>query len=190
MDWAAVRSAADTVVSILTAVLLWIAAGVAVLFVVGVWRDSRRPRVVVDEMSNSTGSEQLDPAAALLGHQFREELAVQIPLVGRRASDSEEATRKWFETAGSKWQAAASGLAGRLSEPSDLVRDDLALVQALGPEQTRAALALLSARLLRPRGTGVGAALVTDGERTGLGRVSHLERGSRGLIRACHVCVR
>jgi hypothetical protein len=53
----------------------------------------------------------------------------------------------------------------------------------LAPEETRAALALLGARLLRPRGVGIGAVLVTDGQRTGLAVTVRDLRGPRARRR-------
>ena len=86
----------------------------------------------------------------------------------RRSADSQEAAGDLFEATG-PWRRAAAGLQGRLAEPGDLTQDNLSLVQSLAPEKTRAALALLDAGLMRPRGAGVSVMLVVrDGPVHGL----------------------
>ena len=167
LTWASVHSAADAVISVVLALLLVLASGAAALIVVGAWRDGRRRRIVVEDVIDASGDPAGGPRCRLVGHRLQTLLARDAPkasqqlkkFVDQAASTSRDFGLR-FES--DEWLQAAGELSSRLAEPSDLVDENLSLVQSLAPEKVRPAVALVSATLVRPRGVRVAATLVVD----------------------------
>lgn len=153
--------AARDVTSIVTSLVVVLAAGVAVVVLWRAWRASRRSQLVLRDLTNASGALELDATTPGLSELTRQSLLMQL-------RDAEERIREYYASLSGPDTAYTLELPPRPSDVSDRI-DDEALtlarsVREVVPAKASSSFQLIADALFRPTGTVVSGMVLRRGD--------------------------